>query len=273
MANQIEALSVPGNRGRAACERAEALGAPLATALRRAVPFLARRRLGVESEAASCMAFAKIAESDGLVHATPFAIRSAARSTVRGLVLLDDVAFARILDGVLGGEGNAPETPPEAAPTSAQIALAARVTANMLKSFSAVMSPVLGATVEPTPNKEIEAGTAVVLTLAIEGGGRVLIAIPLSAIGEEEAAQTGEHPVDSGIAKAMTDVELDVVAELGKVRLSLEAISRFQVGDVIRLSLPLDERARVCAGGATLFFGRPTASGETVAVAIERQAM
>ena len=70
----------------------------------------------------------------------------------------------------------------------------------------------------------------------------------------------------------MTDVELDVVAELGKVRLPLEAIAQLAVGDVIRLSLPLDERARICAGGATLFHGRPTASGHVVAVAIERPA-
>lgn len=271
MANQIEALSVPGNRGRAACERIAELSAPLATALRRAVPFLSRRRLGVSGEAPRCVTFAQLASDGSLVHATPFAIGARASSTVRGLVLLDDVAFGRILDGVLGGEGNAPETAVMTAPTSAQTALASRVTANMLKSFAGVLGPALDVAIEPTPNKDVEAGTAVVVALAIEGGGRVILAVPLSAVGEEEPA-AAEH-LDSGIAEAMTEVEVDVVAELGKVRLSLEAIARFQVGDVIRLSLPLDERARVCAGGATLFHGRPTASGDTVAVAIERQAV
>src|SRR5262249_55403126 len=105
----------------------------------------------------------------------------------------------------------------------------------------------------------------------IEGGGKVFLALPLAAVMQDEEAAEPTH-LDSGIAAAMTDVELDVVAELGKVRLPLEAIASLAVGDVIRLSLPLDERARVCAGGATLFHGRPTASGHVVAVAIERSA-
>jgi flagellar motor switch protein FliM len=53
--------------------------------------------------------------------------------------------------------------------------------------------------------------------------------------------------------------------------LPLRAIANLKVGDVLRLGLPLDERARVSAGGAELFQGRPTASGDVVAVALERQ--
>lgn len=108
-----------------------------------------------------------------------------------------------------------------------------------------------------------------VVPLMMDGGGTIFLALPLSAISHEDS--DSEPPqIDSGIAAAMTDVELDVVAELGRVRLPLEALAQLAIGDVIRLSLPLDERARVCAGGATLFHGRPTASGHVVAVAIER---
>ena len=104
----------------------------------------------------------------------------------------------------------------------------------------------------------------------MEGGGKILLALPLSSIhATKEPVEDAE--VDSGIAMALTEVEVDIVAELGKVRLPLEAIASLKVGDVLRLALPLDERARVCAGGAVLFHGRPTASGEVVAVALERQ--
>ena len=277
---RLEALSVPGGRGRAACARVAGLAPELANALRRAVPFLARKRVVLRAEQTLCVPFAQLASDETIAHATAFAARTvtasagtrsntsiASAASVRGLVLFDDAALARILDGVLGGDGGA--TASSGRPTSAQSALASRVAASILKALGDVMAARLGLVVEPTTSKDVDAGAAVVLPLAIEGGGRVLLAFPLSAIARDEESTEPAH-VDSGLAAAMTEVELDVVAELGKVRLPLEAIARLAVGDVIRLSLPLDERARVCAGGATLFHGRPTASGHVVAVAIEQ---
>jgi flagellar motor switch protein FliM len=270
MTNQLEALSVPGGRGRAACARVSEFGPDLANALRRAVPFIARRRIGLTPSPSRCAPFATLAEDPAIVHASAFSIRAhgakPSAASVMGLVLFDDIALARILDGILGGEGAPPKA--GAPPTSAQGALASRVTGSMFKSIADVLSQHLGLTIEPTVSKEIEAGTAVVLPLLMEGGGQILLALPLSVISVEE--ETSIPPsTDSGLVAAMTDVELEVVAELGKVSLSLEALARLQVGDVIRLPIPLDERARVCAGGATIFHGRPTASGDVVAVAIE----
>jgi flagellar motor switch protein FliM len=261
----IQALSVPGGRGRAACLRVSEISNDLATALRRAVPFLARRRVAITAEMPRCVSFADLAADITIVHACAFA---AGRPNTRGLVLVDEAALARILDGVLGGDGS--PTLGVAALTSAQNALAARVSGTMLRAFGDVITHKLGISVEPTSVKEIDAGSAVVVTLAMDGGGKVLFAVPLSAIRSDEPAEAEDY--DVGIAAAMTDVELDVVAELGKVRLPLDALARLQVGDVLRLALPLDERARVCAGGAVLFHGRPTASGDAVGVALERLA-
>lgn len=268
----IQALSVPGGRGRAACARVAELSSDLATALRRGVPFLARRRVAVTAELPRCVSFADLALDMTIVHASAFVVRSSRTTgaSLRGLILIDEAALARILDGVLGGEGVS--TLGSASLTSAQNALASRVSSAMLRSFGDVLATRLKLTVEPTAAKEIQAGSAVLVTLALEGGGRILVALPLSAVGADEPATESEH-VDSGIAAAMTEVEIDIIAELGKVRLPLQTIAGLQVGDVVRLSLPLDERARVCAGGAVLFHGRPTASGEVVAVALERRAV
>lgn len=273
-ATQLEALAVPGGRGRAARARMTDVASPLAAALRRAVPFLSRRRVAVIAKAARCLSFAELAADATIAHVSTFVVRTAgggspSTAAMRGLVLFDDVALARILDGVLGGDGSASTS--GVAPTSAQSALASRVTGSMLRAFGDVLASRLSLAIEPTPSKDVEAGAAVVLPLAMDGGGTVLLALPLSAIARDEDAAEPQQ-VDSGIAAAMTDVELDVIAELGKVRLPLEAIAQLAVGDVLRLSLPLDERARICAGGATLFHGRPTASGHVVAVAIERAA-
>lgn len=274
MVPKLEAFTVPGGRGRAACTRIDDASGALAAALRRAVPFLSRHRVAVTAEPARCIPFAELASDGSIVHASSFTARGVGRgspgtASLRGLVLFDETALARILDGVFGGDGS--PTAKSAGPTSAQSALASRVTGSMLRAFGQVLASRLSLAIEPATSKDIEAGAAVILTLVMDGGGKVVLALPLSAVTRDEEVAEPSHS-DSGIALAMTDVVLDVVAELGRVRLPLEAIARLAVGDVIRLSLPLDERARICAGGATLFHGRPTASGHVVAVAIERPA-
>jgi flagellar motor switch protein FliM len=262
---QNKTLAQPGGRGRAACAKAAEAGPELALALKRALPFLARKRLTIAPEPARCVSFADLAADDAILYTSAWTEKT---SNARGLVFFDEAGLARVLDGVLGG-GDA-TTLPSPKLTSAQNALAARVTASILRAFADALSSRLGLGVEATANKEIDAGVAVVLSLAIEGGGKISVALPLACIRADEPSEAPK--VDEGIAAAMLEVDVDVVAELGKVRLSLDAIAKLQVGDVVRLSLPLDERARVSAGGAVLFHGRPTASGEVVAVALERTA-
>jgi flagellar motor switch protein FliM len=276
---QLDALSVTGARGRAACARLAALSNDLAAALRRAAPFLSRRRVAISVDVPRCTTFADLAVDLSIVHAAAFEIRAVgetAGSNVRGLVLVDEVALARILDGVLGGGAAETRSSGEAKLTPARGALASRVSSTMIRAFGEVLSTRLGLTVSAIAQRdsaklpEIEPGAAVAVTLALDGGGRVLLALPLSTIpGEQQPA--GTDRINERIASAMMDVEIDVVAVLGKVRLPLEQVASLAVGDVLRLSLSLDERARVCAGGAVLFHGRPTASGHVVGVVIERR--
>lgn len=265
MTDPIKTLAQPGGRGRAACAKAAEAGPELALALKRALPFLARKRLAITPETTRCSTFADLAADGAIVYSQAWSEKT---THARGLVFFDEAGLARVLDGVLGG-GNA-TTLPSPKLTSAQTALATRVTTSILRAFAEALLSKLGLTIEASASKEIDAGVAIVLSLAIEGGGRISVALPMSCIRADEPSEPPK--VDDGIATAMLDVDVDIVAELGKVRLSLDAIARLQVGDVVRLSLPLDERARVSAGGAVLFHGRPTASGDVVAVALERTA-
>jgi flagellar motor switch protein FliM len=257
--------AVAGSRGRAACARLLGAGADLATALRKAIPFLARRRIGVTAELPACASFAELQVDLTIVHTAPFSIGP---PPLHGLVMVDEAAMARILDGVLGGDG-APSVG-LCALTSAQTALANRVSAALVRSFGDVLASKFALAVEPAPGVEVKTGTAVLTTLTLEGGGRILIAIPLAVIGPESA---GEEPdvMNPQIAAALGEVELDIVAELGTLRLSLATIANLQVGDVLRLPLALDERVRVRAGGSTIFRGRPTAQGDIVAIALDRR--
>lgn len=265
MNEQIKTLAQPGGRGRAACTKAAIAGPELIVALKRALPFLARKRLSVKLEPPRCLSFADLAADENVVYTSAFNEKT---SNARGLVFFDEAGLARVLDGALGG-GDSTKLP-SLKLTSAQNALASRVTAGVLRALGDALASKLALVVEPSANKEIDAGVAVVLSLAIDGGGLVSVALPLTCIRADEPAEAPKD--DAGIATAMLEVDVDIVAELGKVRLSLDTISKLQVGDVVRLSLPLDERARVSAGGAVLFHGRPTASGDVVAVALERTA-
>lgn len=260
---QIKTLAQPGGRGRAACVKAAIAGPELIVALKRALPFLARKRLSVKLELPRCLSFADLAADENVIYTSSFNEKT---SNSRGLLFFDEAGLARVLDGALGG-GDAVKLP-SLKLTSAQNALASRVTVSVMKAFSDALAGKLGLTVEATGNKDIDAGVAVILSLSIDGGGLISVALPLACIRADEPSEAPK--VDEGIAAAMLDVDVDIVAELGKVRLSLDTISKLQVGDVVRLALPLDERARVSAGGAVLFHGRPTASGDVVAVALER---
>jgi flagellar motor switch protein FliM len=263
--DQIRTLSEPGGRGRAACAKAASAGPELAAALKRALPFLARKRLAIVPDQTRCVSFAELAADTSILYTQAWKDKG---TNARGLVFFDEAGLARVLDGVLGG-GTSTKLP-SAKLTSAQLALASRVTTSIVRAFADALESKLGLAIEPIASKEIDAGVAVTLSLAIEGEGRISVALPLACIRADEPSEPPK--VDDGIAAAMMDVDIDIVAELGKVRLSLDAIAKLRVGDVVRLSLPLDERARVSAGGAVLFHGRPTASGEVVAVALERMA-
>ncbi len=139
------------------------------------------------------------------------------------------------------------------------------------RAFGGALGSRLGLTIEVTAGATpTRVGVGVLLTFALAGGGVLALALPIAVLGDAQAA--ADAAVDGRIAAALVDVEVDVVAELGKVRLPLSALSALAVGDIVHLSLPLDERARVCAGGAVLFRGRPTASGGTIGIAIEGQA-
>lgn len=234
----------------------------LAIALRKAVPFLARKRVEITVDEPRTTTFAELRLDETVAHTTKLCA-----SGKNGQLTLDEIAFARMLDGFFGGDGAVTVKKP-ARPTAAQAALASKVSDGIFKGFGFVLEKRLGLVVAPSTVKETT-GSAVVVTLSLEGGGKIALALPLNAL-EVEEPESAKTP-DPTIALALTGVEVDVVAELGRVRLALEQVMKMRVGDVVPLKLALEERARVCAGGATLFYGRPTVAKGAVAIGLERR--
>ncbi len=261
-------LGITGERSRRAQEILGRASPELVAALRRALPFLTRKRVATVAAPPRAALFSELGSAvPNMAFSTSFV---AGPAGARGLLAMDTAGLSRILDGVLGGGGAPVDALTGGLLSSAQAALAARVSGGILGAFAQVLRSGLGLAIEVTagPTDPPDAGACVVLSLAMGGGGIVALVLPLSVLNDGAVSVES----DGRIAAAMEDVEIDVVVELGKVRVPLSALSALAVGDVLQLPLSLDDRARVCAGGAVLFRGRPTAIGLTIGVAIERHA-
>lgn len=64
-------------------------------------------------------------------------------------------------------------------------------------------------------------------------------------------------------------VEIEVVAELGRVQSSLSRLMQLQIGDVLRLERSLTEQVPVVVDGRVKLRGRPGTRGDTVTLTIE----
>jgi flagellar motor switch protein FliM len=261
-------LGITGERSRRAQDNLGRASAELVVALRRVLPFLTRKRVAVVAAPPRTVLFADLASAVPQVAFTMAFAAGASRAP--GVLAIDAAGLSRILDGVLGGGDADPSALEAGALSSAQSALASRVSEGVLRAFGEALRSRVGLAIEAIPGATpTQAGASAVLTFTLAGGGVIALAVPLSVLGDAQALVESS---DGRIAAAMVDVEVDVIAELGKVRLPLSALAALAVGDIVHLSLPLDERARVSAGGAVLFQGRPTASGGAIGIAIERQA-
>lgn len=268
--SSVATLGTSGERARKAGERVGAASAELVLALRRSLPFLTRKRVGVVAEPARCALFASL---PSVVPDTAFEVPFTVAGTRPGQpeaasLVFDRIALVRLLGGVFGTEDEAPEGPASRPMklSAAQSVLASRLCNGVLRAFMDVIEARLGIATSTAGADEPAKGPAAVVVLALAGGGRIALAVSIAALAVPEAAPPAP---DARMAAVLEDVEVDVIAQLGTVRMALDAITKLSVGDVVPLALGLNERATVCAGGSILFRGRPTAAGTVIGIAIE----
>ena len=95
-----------------------------------------------------------------------------------------------------------------------------------------------------------------------------MLLVPAGAIETKEVAEAAPPEAGPETQAAVAEVELEVVAELGRVRLMLARIASLRVGDVLRLPLSVDAPARLHVGGHGLFLGTPITRGSQIAIEI-----
>jgi flagellar motor switch protein FliM len=270
---QLLRFALEGERVRRAASSLEKASPQLASAIRRSMPFLAKRG----AQVALCFARALplgelLADLSRPIHATHLVAPSGAR----GALILDAGAIAMVLDGVLGGDGSSPlKLDPEGL-SPPQVALIARVIDGAVRSLSDVLSKKFGFELRAAPPDGDDAsseGAPIACSFELGSGetlGRVVLLIAKEALlGAADDREHAAHPQDAGVARVIEEVELELVVELARMRMTLGHLSALKVGDTIRLDVPVGGAVDVRADGHVVLRGQPTTNAGQIAIRIE----
>lgn len=266
-------FALEGARVRKAASALEQVSPQLASAVRRSMPFLASRGEAVTLGFARAMPLGDLlADLQRPFHATRLTISPGA---AHGALVVDGGAIATILDGVLGGDGANPPTLNEAGLTAPQVALVARVVDGMVRSLSEVLTKKFGLSLRAVPPDSDDAmaeGAPVACSLEIAGGARpgraVLLLAKEALLARSEARENPASAEDPRVAAVLAGVEVELVAELARMRLPLGQLSRLQVGDTLRLDVPVGGTVPVRVDGQVLLRGQPTTHAGQIAIRI-----
>jgi flagellar motor switch protein FliM len=249
----------------------------LAGALRRGVPFLGRRGVPISPAQAEALTLSQL--SAELVSPSFSVLLATDPGGSRGALFFDAAACAFLLDGALGGDGSQPPVLEGAMLSPAQNALLARVAEAVVATASAQLAGLAGfrlLRLPNTPGATPADSPAIALRLGLGEGaafGTVVLALGRDALLASSAtAQVARREaIEPRVAATLDEVELEVVAELGRVRMRLDKLSALKVGDVIDLDVPVGGVVKVRAGNCFLLDGHPTTSGSQVAIRVARR--
>jgi flagellar motor switch protein FliM len=188
----------------------------------------------------------------------------------RAFIVFDAGAIAYLLEAALGGNLEDDNLGPVTEMTSAQKAAMSRVTDPIARLVSDAM---FGIRLRKLPGESglPKEGEFAVVTLAIGGNKerRVMIGVTRDALASLAGGvfPTGKRSdAASKMPAILSGVELDLVAELGRVRRRLSQIDVLRVGDVLRLDTPVRSPVFVRIQGRPILRVRPTTSGTQLAV-------
>ncbi|MFO0630450.1 MAG: FliM/FliN family flagellar motor switch protein [Polyangiales bacterium] len=270
------AFAMDGDRVRRAASVLEKERGRLESALRRAVPFLARRGIPVTLGYARAMPLSAVLQDiEAPIHVTRLAVQP---GDGRGAMVFDAGVLALLLDGVLGGDGSSTPKLESEGLTPPQFAVVQGVVTTILRALGETLYSRLGIRLDPLPGTgaNAEAGgegvpVACALDLSTREGeriGRVVLLLPKeSLLHVTGGAEQGAAPKsDPRIVAALDDVELEVIVELTRLRMSLGDVTELRVGDTIPLDVPVDGEVTVRTADRVLMRGRPTTVGGRIAV-------
>lgn len=260
----LEGRGSGGEGARRALRQAEKLGDSLATALRRAVPFLGRRGIPVRFERAAVVpAHAH--------HDATYALCFEAVERGVGLLAFDRQVSALLVDGLLGGDGKRPPALEGERLSRVQVAFMRSASLQILAAMSEIVQRAHASALRPC--EEIDAqtggdGVAIGITLLVGFEAQVVVRLPVSLFGalDEHAPPRGPDP---RVVATLFHAPVEVSVELGRTRMAMRKLMALQVGTTFVLDTTVDGRATVRVDGQVVAHGRPKTEAGYFAVRIE----
>ncbi|HEX2874284.1 MAG TPA: FliM/FliN family flagellar motor switch protein [Polyangiaceae bacterium] len=190
-------------------------------------------------------------------------------------------ALSVMLEGALGGSEKNASSGIGADLTLAQAALVGKLARRLAQDFADAVKSEVGISLRSTSARSIPAGDerdanfsdglrAECAFEGIAGDARISIAMGAEALESASKVQDDEteESSDPRMAEALSEVPVEVVAELGRVRLGLRRVLSLEVGQVLRLATAVDDPVIVRVGGVEKFRGAPVISRGQVSVEI-----
>jgi flagellar motor switch protein FliM len=190
-------------------------------------------------------------------------------------------ALAVMLEGALGGSEKTASSGIGADLTLAQAALVGKLARKLAEDFADAVRGEVGISLRTLSARSIPAGDerdaafpdglrAECVFEGISSEARIAIAMGAEALetASKDQDDEGEEASDPRMAEALIEVPVEVVAELGSVRLGLRRVLSLEVGQVLRLTTAVDDPVIVRVAGVEKFRGAPVISRGQLSVEI-----
>lgn len=246
---------------------------------RKTLPFLVKRRARLVPEP---VCIVDLGTERVVEHGPVFEILLEAEdSPAWACLTLGPEALGVMLEGALGGSEKTASSGIGADLTTAQAALVGKLARKLAEDFAAAVKGEVGIVLRPTSARSIPAGDERDAAFAdglraectfegISSTARIAIAMGAEALESAANDQEGDDAEagDPRMAEALTEVPVEVAAELGRVRLGLRRVLSLEVGQVLRLATAVDDPVIVRVAGVEKFRGAPVISRGQLSVEI-----
>ena len=266
---------------RASLALVDAVASRFARLARRSLPFLARYRTSIVAAPAGLVSADRLAETAGEPPTFGVQLQSKVGSGWAQLIL-DAGSIAVILEGALGGTPLLQSSATAAELSTAQRALVSRVASSRARDVCAALAAEGAGIVQPVGRdrshraEQASSGDVIHAVCHVEGlsiPAAVIIAVSpeLVASGVRDAQREQPGVQDPRMAQALLEVPIELIGELGRLKMSLRRVLNLEVGDVIRLDTAVDDLVPVRIAGSVKLEGVPVASRGQMAVEIKHR--
>jgi len=272
----------------------------LAQGVRRGVPFLGRRRLTVAAGDPWLTRSTNLTvDLEEPVFICPLAAEPGGS---RAMFCLDAEAIGFLLEGSLGGDGSEMPKLAKKGLSPPQRAFIDRIATNIVRTLSLSLERAVGLSLLKLPmmaGEKTSSSALVALPLHFQDmvrtagaedededdfglddfddepekgkrHGTVILAMSKNALNTARAIGTSKRgaTLDRRLVATLNEVEVDVVAELGRLVLTLGELTDLRIGDTLRLDVAVNAAIDVRVEDEVVFKGQPTTAGSQLAVEI-----